>query len=515
MKKILILALGCVALMAGRCHAASDRPTLVVGIVVDQLRTDYVEYLRPLFVESGFKLLADSGVYMRDVDFVIRPADAAAASAMLYTGAYPSANGVPGAVKFDPAKLSLSDVLSGSDGLSAEALRLSTLADELAIDGSGLGLIYSVGTDAVQSVVMSGHAGNGAFWTDPNSGRWSSTSYYPAAPQAIQLRNTQRGLSSRIDTMQWKPLLKLEEYPGLPAQKKYYPFRHTFPRSDRNVYKLWAQTPLANAEVTDVAIDLLRSMKLGQRGDVIDMLNIAYTAAPYKSVKDGDYRLELEDTYLRLDRQIARLIKAIREYAGIGRTLIFLASTGYYDDATPDQPKFRIPTGEFSAKRAQSLLNAMYTAKYGNGDYVAGYYDGHFYLNHKTLDQKNVDVVKAAAEGRDFLSRMSGVAAAYSTADILALAPSDPLRLSTDPQTSGDIYISIQPGWNVTDDTRYPAVTRPVRYGAVSTPAYILAPGVKHQVIDSTVEATELAPTLSRLLRLRVPNGSQSRSLPL
>lgn len=515
MKRLIILALSCMAMMAARCHAASDRPTLVVGIMVDQLRTDYVEYLRPMFVESGFKLLADSGVYMRDVDFVIRPADAAAASAMVYTGAYPSANGVPGAVKFDPAKMALAEVLSSTDGLTAEPLRLSTIADELAIDGGGLGLIYSLGTDATQAVVTAGHAGNGAFWIDPNSGRWSSTAYYPTAPQAIQLRNTQRSLTQRIDTMQWKPLLKLEQYPGLPAQKKYYPFRHTFPRSDRNVYKLWAQTPLANAEVTDVAIDLLRSMKLGQRGDVIDMLNIAYTAAPYKAVKDGDYRLELEDTYLRLDRQIARLVSAIRQYAGTDRTLIFLTSTGYYDDATPDQPKYRIPSGEFSAKRAQSLLNAMYTAKYGNGDYVTGYYDGHFYLNQKTLDQKNVDADRAAAEGRDFLARMSGVSSAHTTADILTLAPTDPLRLSIDPRTAGHIYITIQPGWNMTDDTRFPATTSPVRLGAVSTPAFIMAPGLEPQTISEAVSATQLAPTLSRLLRLRLPNGTTARSLPL
>ncbi len=84
-------------------------------------------------------------------------------------------------------------------------------------------------------------------------------------------------------------------------------FEHKFSLADRDVYKMYASSPLVNTEVTDVAIDYLKDLSIGRRGDVIDMLNVAYTAAPYKYVGDGDYRLELEDSYVRLDGQLSRL----------------------------------------------------------------------------------------------------------------------------------------------------------------------------------------------------------------
>lgn len=100
-------------------------------------------------------------------------------------------------------------------------------------------------------------------------------------------------------------------YPGLPAQKRYYPFRHTFPSSGRDVYRQFAASPKANTEVTDLAIDYINTLRMGSRGDAIDMLCVGLTAAPFKYVKDGDYRLELADTYLRLDRDIERLLHAV------------------------------------------------------------------------------------------------------------------------------------------------------------------------------------------------------------
>lgn len=502
-------------------QADPSRPRLVVGIVVDQLRTDYMEYLKDLFGEKGLRRLMEQGMYMPDVDFKIDVPDATAATAIINTGAYPLATGVTGRTVYDastktgvpPLRDSAAMGNFTNDTYSPAALRLSTISDEVAIDGVGLGYIYSIATEPQQAIIMAGHAGNSAVWLDENTGNWATTTYYKDVAPAVTRRNYDSPLAMRLDTMQWRPALPLDRYPGVPAQKRMYPFRHLFSKSDRQVWKDFATTPMANREVTDLAIDYLQQLSLGQRGDAIDMLSLGYTAAPYKGVRDGDFRLELEDAYVRLDGQLARLFEAIDRYVGLGNTLIYLSGTGYYDDAVPYGEKYRIPGGTFSVKRAVSLLNSYLAAKYGNGNYVDSYYDGRFYLDHAEMEKRNVDTQAVAQAARDFLVRMSGVAEARTLGDLLQARTEEAerLRLASDPHTAGDILVSFAPGWTVQDDLRFPIESKDIRNNAVLTPAFLMGPGVEARTIGHKVDATALAPTVTGQLRIRSPNGSTSK----
>ena len=199
------------------------RPKLVVGIVVDQMRTDYIEYLQNYFGERGFRKLMKDGVYMRDVDFKVSDLDAASATAMLYTGAYPSQTGVPSALIYDNETKGVAPALADSktlgnftnDSYSPEGLRLSTISDELAIDSDGKGQIYAFSADPQQSMVMAGHAGTGAFWINNTTGNWATTTWYKQPmPSQLSARNYSSSVSSRIDTMQWKPSVAPDRMPG-------------------------------------------------------------------------------------------------------------------------------------------------------------------------------------------------------------------------------------------------------------------------------------------------------------
>lgn len=503
--------------------ADPSRPRLVVGIVVDQLRTDYIEYLRNHFGEKGFLRLMKDGLYLRDVDFRRSVSDPAAATAVVFTGAWPSATGVPSANVFDPASHRNLPALTDpaqmgnftGETYSPVPLRLSTISDELAIDGAGLSAIYSVAPDAQTAVIMAGHAGNSAAWICDNTGKWASTAYYKDFPQTLTTRNLSTPLSRRLDTIQWKPALPIACYPGVPAQKRQYDFRHTFPTSDRDAYRRFKESAPVNAEVTDVAIDCLRSLHLGNRGDAIDMLNVGYTAAPYKYVRDNDYRIELEDTYIRLDGQLGRLFDAIDREVGLDNTLIFLTSTGYYDDAAPDDERYRIPGGEVSLKRAESLLNSYLSAKHGNADYVDAIGDGKLYLNHKQIETLGLDLRSLRADAAAFLMKMSGVDAVYSLDDILTgrTPATEALRLRTDPKTAADLWLEFTPGWTVADDTAYPVVKRTVRLATPLTPAFLLSPWIPAQTVATPVEAISIAPTVSGALHIRAPAGAGGRQI--
>ncbi len=503
--------------------ADPSRPRLVVGIVVDQLRTDYMEYLKNLFGEKGFRRLMEQGMYMPDVDFKVDLSDAATATAMLYTGAYPNATGVPGHKTYDAATKSVVPPLSDpatignftNDTYSPASLRLSTISDELAIDGAGVAYVYSIAPDPQQAIIMAGHAGNSAVWLDEHTGNWATTTYYKDVPSAMTRRNYDMPLSVRLDTMQWKPSLPLDRYPGLPAQKRMYPFRYTFPKSDRDVYRNFVNTPLINREVTDLAIDYLSQLNMGQRGDAIDMLNIAYTARPYKGARDGDFRIELEDTYVRLDAQLERLFEAIDRYVGLNNTLVYLSGTGYYDDATPVDERYRLYAGTFSVKRATSLLNSYLAARYGNGDYVDTYWNGRIYLDHTEIERKGLDSHEVTQAARDFLVRMSGVADARSIADILngQTEEAERQRRLIDPRNGGDIILEFSPGWTISDDLRFPVETKDIRQSAITSPAFLMGPGIEPRVIGAPVDATALAPTVTGRLRIRSPNGTISKAV--
>ena len=484
-------------------YADASRPKLVVGIMIDQLRTDYIEYLQNLFGEKGFNKLMKDGAFLKDVDFKVNGLDKVSGTAMIYTGGYPRHNGVTSSKVYDPNVRDMVPALQDAtmignfttETYSPVGLRLSTISDEIAIDGAGLAAVYSISPDPQQSIIMAGHAGTSAFWINDNTGKWATTTYYREAPSQLTQRNYSDPITSRLDTMQWKPSRPLSTYPGLPAQKRILDFKHTFPTADRSVYR----------------------MKIGSRGDAIDMLNIGYTAAPYKYVKDGDFRLELEDSYLRLDGQLSRLFDAIDKYVGLNNTLVYVASTGYYDDAVEDDAKYRTPTGYFSVKRALSLLNSYLAARYGNGDYVDTFSGGHVYLDRKQIEERKLDLKEVAEASRDFLVQMSGVSDAFTMSDIMAssLPAMEAMRLGTDPKTGGDVILEFNAGWSVVDDTKFPNETQVIRSGLVQTPVFIMGPNVEPVTIGTPVDATAVAPTVTQVLRIRSPNGSASKPLNL
>lgn len=504
-------------------HADPSRPSLVVAIVVDQLRTDYLEFLNERFGNDGFGRLMKKGAYLRDVTYQAANPDMVSATATIFTGAYPDGSGITGAKSYnhttrreEPQLNSPSSIGNFTqETLSPAALQVSTVSDEVAIDGAGLGAVYAISADPQQAIIMAGHAGNSAVWINDNTGKWASSAYYSDMPQVLSQRNYKSDLASRIDTIQWKPMHALDSYKGVPAQKRYYPFRYTFPRNDRDVYSRFKQSPMANREVTDAAIDLLRSLKLGGRGDAIDMLSIGYTTAPFKYVKDGDYRLELQDTYLRLDADLGRLFKAIDATVGLENTLIMLSSTGYYDDATIDDAKYRIPGGEFSVKRGMSLLNAFLSAKYGNGDYVEAFKGTQIFLNHKLIESKGLLPEEVTTEAREFICKMSGVADAVTLREIIGRSTPklESLRLSVNPKNSGDIFVDFAPGWVIVQDADYPPVKTPVRSAIVATPAFFMGAGIEPQIISAEVDAGSMASTLTQALRIRAPNGSTRRGM--
>lgn len=512
--------------------AQSPQPQfrLLLGIVVEGLDEGCLEQLRDKLGTGGFRLLADSGVYVPVVDYGT-PLDATAATATVVTGAHPAISGVDGAWRYDREALRYSHIYSDPsvngvhtrDGYSPVRLRVSTISDEARIAGAGINAVYALAPTQGQAIALGGHAANAALWLDPATGNWASSTYYRDVPALISTRNRVAPLWHRMDTMSWAPCGGPEVFSMLPEHLVRYPFRYVFPQSNSGRMDMFMASPLVNREVTTLAGELLTNVRIGRSEQGVDVLNIGYTLNTYPYGRNADKRLEQLDAVLRLDRNLEQLFSDVDRTVGLGNTLIYLAGTPARPYSPRDDERWNIPFGEFSSRRAASLLNMYLIALHGNGDYVGAFRGGKLYLNSQTLKGKNLSAAAIRAEAAAFLNRMSGVDRAY-TSDAIAAAlvgdNAEAIRRNTSLEQAPDVAVEVAPGYELIDD--YEGAVAPtdaphyVRRAVASTaPVFLLAPTLAPTVVNAAVDARAIAPTVCRILRIRSPNGATVAPLRL
>lgn len=502
-------------------QATANAPQLVVGITIDQLRSDYLYALQQLLGEKGFNRIIRNGVVCDDVKYDFPHNDCAVSSAAIHSGTIPFYNGIVSKEVFDPKTRRKQEILydpqfmgnATKDTYSATALKVSTLSDEVKIVGNGLGRVYSIAHDATMAIIAGGHIANSALWIDDESGRWVTTTYYYDAPSFMVHPYYAQSPALCTDTTTWRPLLSTDKYTAMPYYEQSTSFVHSFTRKDPNRYKEYKTTPCVNTLITNASIDLIKHASLGQRGK-LDMINIGYTLAPYNNGTIQEYGLELQDAYLRLDADLSRLFEAIDSTVGIKNTVIFITSTGYFTGEGREPSFYKIQSGEFYPQRAISLLNMYLMALYGNGEWVKGFSHNQIYLNHELIKEKALLIDNVRDQAAQFLIEMEGVQDVYTRQHILLRSTNentDRLRRGFSAKYSGDIFIELVPGWEIVHDKT--STREYIRHNAVATPFMLLAPNVKPQKIDYPIDVTCIAPTVAKVLRIRSPNGCSSRPL--
>lgn len=499
-------------------HPLASQPKLLLGVMIEGLSADQLDLLRSHMGEGGFNRLLSSGIAIDNLDYGAS-LDQAAAAAMLYSGASPSINGVDRGTVYDASRQRNASVYSDpqwrglfvDQPLSPASLLVSTIGDEVRIHSDGIGSVYSIALNPEVAIAMAGHAANSAAWINDVTGSWASSTYYKELPTPAQRANHYTPIAAKLDTMVWEPIIPLGSYDDLPDHRRVYPFRVTFPKKDANRYKAFSASPLANAEVTSLAIDYLRNLHLGEDSEV-DMLSLSYSLAPYPYGKDGDTRAMRNDAYVRLDRDLQALFNAIEHGPGMENTVVFVTGTPARSRTRRDDERWRIPHGEFSVRRAQTLLNAFLMAKYGNGEWISAFDNKQIHLNRRLIEQRGVEIDEMRTEAANFVAKMAGVTSATSIDRILSGNDNNYNRDYVALQHSADIYFSIAPGWEVTDaeGNSHNLVERLV---STAAPCYILIPGAAPKRISTPVDAKALAPTVLGQLRIRSPNGASTPAI--
>lgn len=519
MKKQILTTIILSAAWAGAMAQTTAVPRLVVGIMIDQLRSDYLNAFMPLYGDGGFKRLLDNGKVCSNVQYQHTPVDRASAVASVATGTVPYNHGIIAEEWMSRNELHPNFCVDDNqyrgvstyDNSSPKHLLVSTIGDELKYATKGKAKVFSVAPYREAAIIAAGHAADWAMWIDNESGHWAGTTYYGTAPSWLRYLDA-NGVADKVQTMVWK---SESEYFGsynyyLTASQK--PFAHKFSGNGR--YKLFKTSALVNEEVSKAVNYCLDSGNAGL-DEVTDYISVCYYAGNFQSVDNRGATLELQDTYKRLDAEIEKLLKKIDTTVGLDKTLIYLTSTGY-DETEPaaERSQYRIPTGDFKINRCATLLNMYLCAMYGNGQYVESYFGNQFYINHKILEQKQLKLAEVLEHCEDFLFQFSGVRDVFTAQRITqgAWTPGiSSIRNGFNPKCSGDIIVQVSPGWNLVNEDR--GTSKAQRDSFIEFPLIFFGYTIQPEKVSTPLTVDCIAPTVAHHIRIRAPNACSTPPL--
>lgn len=513
-----VLALLC-CLSASSAQAA-EVPKVVVSIMVDQLRGDYLEKFTHLYGEEGFKkLFAEGRVYTNGYYSHTSP-DRSSGTASVYTGTTPYYHGITGNRFMQRNNLRVAGIVDDTneanmgintfEGSSPNNLLVTTLADELKIATKGHAYVCSIAPERDMAVLAGGHAPNAVLWLSEDCAKWATSAYYGGIPAWTRSYNRREGTRFDWAEMAWEPyyatgVYSYSVYDGIPRE-----FHYTFRKGDAEAIRRYKTSALINDEVTMLAKTCVAGAMFG-RNKTTDMLCVGYYAGNYEHSPESERPIELQDIYCRLDRNIAELIRVVEDKVGVGNALFVVTSTGYADAHRPDSKLFTLPAGELKMDRCCALLNIYLGALYGKDNYVEGSYLNEIYLNRALIEKRQIKMSELFDRCTEFLCQVSGVKRVYPSLELLSGAADAEVRAAYNADRSGDLLLEVAPGWTLVDD-RW---SERIYYNRTHVPVPIMfyGGGFDAQCHRTPVAVESIAPTIAHILRISAPNACATRPI--
>lgn len=508
---------------------AQERPKLVVGIVVDQMRYDYLYRYYDKYTENGLKKLMREGFNCRNNHYNYIPTYTGPGHAAVYTGTSPAINGIAANDWYDrytdemmycAEDNTVESVGSSSDAgkMSPRNLLASTVTDQLRLASRKESKVVGVALKDRGSILPAGHIPTAAYWFDSSNGAFISSTYYmEALPQWVKKFNS-RNLPEKYLAEDWETLLPIKEYTESTADDKPYEntlsgeekpvFPHKLKYSDTD-YGVIKSTPFGNSLTKDFAIAAIEGEDMGE-DDVTDFLALSFSSTDYVGHAFGPYSIEAEDTYLRLDREIAELLEYLEKNFGKENVLVFLTA----DHGAADAPGFSleegVPAGVFDGKDVYNSLENYLSGQLGDEDWILRVANYQIYLDRELLREKEISIDKVFRLTKDFLLKKEGVYNVVNLHDLSGVnVPAryvNLIRNGYNPKRSGDLLVLLQPNW-------FQGSTKGTTHGSMfnyDTHIPLLWYGFNIPAGETTREThiTDIAPTVAQLLHILEPNGT-------
>ena len=518
--------------------SAQEKPKLVVGIVIDQMRQEYLYRFDKKFGNGGFRRLVSEGFMLKNAHYNYVPTYTGPGHASIFTGTTPAIHGIIGNDWYD--KQNRKDVNcvgderqkpvgsdAGNGDVSPWRLLSSTITDELKLATQKRSKVIGLSVKDRGAVLPVGHMADGAYWFDGVSGKFISSTYYkPGLPLWLDQFNNLK-LADQYINKEWKPLLPLDQYfesgpDDTPYEtrtrgidvKPVFPYKLKEMRGLSSSYDLLLATPFGSDLLTDVTLACLEGEELG-KDDVTDFLTVSYSSPDYIGHAMGPNSIEIEDAYIRLDKNLSTLLNELDKKVGAGQYLVFLTS----DHGVADNPQFmkdnKMPAGVPRPGFVETGLNDFLKKYYPDRKIVERISNDQVFLNPDafTGDPKatGVDMLVATELVSKYLQSLEGVAAAYTASTIRSgdygeMGMKGNQIRGFNHKRSGDIIYALEPNWlgwggvvGTTHGTSYTYDTH--------VPVIFYGWGIRKGSSVLYHPITDIAPTISTLLRIKFPSG--------
>lgn len=513
-----------------------DKPKIVIGLVVDQMRQEYFYKYQDRYTEGGFKRILREGFVMKNAHYNYIPTYTGPGHASVYTGATPATHGIIAnnwyVRSLGRSIYCASDSTVTAVGGTAENGEISprnmlstTISDELRFATNKRAKVVGIAIKDRGASLPAGHTGD-AYWFDSNTGEFMTSSYYHQTLPEWVVRFNNKKMADKYLSQNWETLFPLNTYrqsiaddnnfegPFIGMDKPTFPYKLSELREFNDNYGLISTTPYGNALTLDMAYAAIEGEQLGKRGET-DLLAISFSSPDYIGHRFGPSSVELEDNYLRLDRDLEKFFQYLDKEYGKDQYLVFLTADHAVADIVDYMKSENVPAGNFNTRFILTQMKGFTSQKFGEGEWILNFSNEQVFINHQLAEERNIPVETIQRALADFLLRFDGIKEVYTSTDMkrqeYTSGAKSLLQMGFNHKASGDLLLILEPAWlssswkgtthgtGYTYDTHVPVAFMGWKVNAGSSSRY--------------VSITDIAPTLSMLLDIRLPNGATGQPI--
>lgn len=522
------------SIMAQRKAIPPEKPKLILFITTENFRFDYLNKFYNKLSDNGIKRLMNQGTFCKNAFYNYFFTQKLPGLATMVTGAQPSWHGIvtnewyyPTTQKNMFAAYDNSVKLLGENidsyHVSPKNLLTSTFSDELKLATRQKAKVYSVALSPSAAAILGGHSANAAYFYEQETGKMITNRFYlDSMPKWVEKFN-KKGLPDTYLDRQWIPLFAdsmmfESDADSAKYEKGFLKSGTVFPYDLNKIsmidkkhrdYTVLPKTPFGNTLVHDFAIQLIVSENLG-KDNVTDFLAVDFDALGNIARYFGAASKEMEDAVLRMDREIGHLLDFVDSYIGKQNVLvIFVPANGAM--LPPEYLSAnKMNAGRFKHMFSYSLLKSYLNAYYGKGEWVLKYDNQQIYLNRNLIEDSKLPLGDFQNKVADFISQFSGVSSCVTATTLqdnnFSQGIEAKIKNSYNRKRSGDIFINLMPYW-MQDVSSVSVSNTPYVYDA-HIPLFFYGWRTKIRTVDTRVNITQIAPALSNILNIEIPNGA-------
>ena len=490
---------------------------ILIGLVVDQMRGDYLERFWDDFSEEGFKRLVNDGIYCSNTNYDYKPTYTAPGHASIFSGTNPSSHGIVANSWYSRKDSSKVYCVSekqadGSYFYSPRRLTSETIGDVIK---SKNGKVYGVSIKDRSAILPAGKNADAAYWFDGESGGWISSSYYSTINDSLLKEFNNRKNIDQYLSSNWTLSLSEDNYSESYKDSSEYEGnltkngKNTFPYNIQEAFEelgfdILKTIPSGNQMTADFALKLIETEKLGL-DSILDFLAISFSVTDYIGHKYGVNSREVHDCYVKLDLTIAALLRQFDNQFGENSYLLFLTS----DHGAAENPNYLKAKGELSGflddKKLIKNLEFALNEYFGNQKWIDAFTNLNIYLNHQALEESNLSLKEVDTFIKNHFSKIKGIRSVFNP---LLDTVSDKLEQAClegfNKNSSGEFILIENSNW--IDDYYQTGTTHGSAYEYDTyVPLMLYGVGLNSKEIERSVFVRDLVPTLCHMLSIRSP----------